>query len=124
LFKPLLFEFIAVTRVVRSIHFVYFFLFINHTIAFAMLWASIIRYSRIAQIAATLYVIGMAVIACTAWDSGNFFNTDTIPNSLKNFITLWPIWGFYRGWTEYKEFATQVLSQLHLTPTQRKLMSI
>lgn len=40
--------------------------------------------------------------------TGNFFNADTIPTSLKNFITLWPIWGFYRGWGEYKEYASQV----------------
>jgi hypothetical protein len=49
----------------------------------------------------------MSVIAWTAWDSGNFFNTDTISDGLKNFITLWPIWGFYRGWGEYKEYASQ-----------------
>jgi len=95
------------TRQQYRIHFVFFFLLINQTIGFAILWASIIRYSRTAQIAATLWVIGMAVIASTAWDSGNFFNTDTISNDLKNFITIWPIWGFYRGWLEYKEYAQQ-----------------
>jgi hypothetical protein len=87
---------------------VFFFLFVNQTIAFAILWASVIRYSRSAQIGSTLWVIGMSVIAFTAWDSGNFFNTDTISNDLKNFITIWPIWGFYRGWSEYKEYAGQV----------------
>jgi hypothetical protein len=97
----------------RSIHFVFFFLFINHTIAFAMLWASVIRLSRSAQIGATLWVIGMSVIASTAWDSGNFFNTDTISTDLKTFITIWPIWGFYRGWGEYKEYAQQVRRILH-----------
>lgn len=49
----------------------------------------------------------MSVIAWTAWDSGNFFNADNISNGLKTFITIWPIWGFYRGWGEYKEFAGQ-----------------
>ena len=90
-----------------SIHFVFFFFFINQTIAFAVLWSSLIRLSRTAQISATLWVIAMSVIAWTAWDSGNFFNTDTISTGLKTFITLWPIWGFYRGWGEYKEFASQ-----------------
>ena len=52
----------------------------------------------------------MTVIANTAWDSGNFFNTDAISNNLKNFITMWPIWGFYRGWLEYEEYAQQVSS--------------
>ena len=98
----------------HSIHFVFFFLFINHTIAFAMLWASVIRMSRTAQIGATLWVIGMSVIASTAWDSGNFFNTDTISNGLKTFITIWPIWGFFRGWGEYKEYAQQVFLWLQL----------
>jgi hypothetical protein len=87
---------------------VFFFLFVNQTIAFAILWASVIRYSRSAQIGSTLWVIGMSVIAFTAWGSGNFFNTDTISNDLKNFITIWPIWGFYRGWIEYEEYAAQV----------------
>jgi hypothetical protein len=49
----------------------------------------------------------MSVIAWTAWDSGNFFNAENISNGLKTFITIWPIWGFYRGWGEYKEFAGQ-----------------
>ena len=103
-----IFRYMVLILTVCSIHFVFFFLFINQTIGFAILWASIIRYSRTAQIAATLWVIGMAVIASTAWDSGNFFNTDTISKDLKNFITIWPIWGFYRGWLEYKEYAQQV----------------
>ena len=44
--------------------------------------------------------------------AGNFFNTDLISKDLKNFITLWPIWGFYRGWGEYKEYANQVMRLL------------
>jgi hypothetical protein len=68
-----------------------------------------VRSSKAAQIGSTLWVLAMAVIAYTAWDVGNFFNTDAVANGLKNFITLWPIWGFYRGWGEYREFAAQAV---------------
>ena len=51
-------------------HFVFFFLFVNQTIAFSMLWATLLRSARTAQIAATLWVIAMSVIAWTAWDGG------------------------------------------------------
>ena len=94
------------TRQRCSIHVVFFFLFINQTISFAMLWASIIRSARTAQISATLWVLCMAVIAWTAWGTGNVFNADTVPEGLKTFITLWPIWGFFRGWGEFQEFAS------------------
>jgi hypothetical protein len=86
---------------------VFFFLFINNTIAFAMLWASILRLAKAAQISSTLWVLCMTGIAWTAWDSGNVFNTDTVSADFKTFITLWPIWGFYRGLSEYQEFATK-----------------
>jgi len=95
------------TKQQASIHIVFFLLFINSSIAFAMLWASVISSSKIAQIAATLWVVGMSVIAWTAWDTGNFFNTDIISTELKTFITLWPIWSFYRGWSEYREYTNQ-----------------
>jgi hypothetical protein len=91
-----------------SIHFVFFMLFVNQTIAFALFWAAVVRSSKAAQIGSTLWVLAMTVIAYTAWDIGNFFNTDAISNGLKTFITLWPIWGFYRGWEEYREFAAKV----------------
>ena len=87
---------------------VFFLLFINQTIAFALLWSSVLRSSKAAQIGSTLWVLAMTVIAYTAWDAGNFFNTDTISKGLKTFITLWPIWGFYRGWEEYREYAAEV----------------
>ena len=72
-----------------------------------MLWASVIRLAKAAQISATLWVLCMTGIAWTAWDSGNVFNTDTVSDGFKTFITLWPIWGFYRGLSEYQEFATK-----------------
>jgi hypothetical protein len=40
--------------------------------------------------------------------TGNFFNSASISSEFKGFITAWPVWGFYRGWAEYKEFAFQV----------------
>ena len=91
-----------------SVHFVFFLLFVNQTIAFAFLWSAVLRSSKAAQISSTLWVLAMTVIAYTAWDSGNFFNTDAISNRLKTFITIWPIWGFYRGWEEYRDYAAEV----------------
>ncbi len=90
-----------------SVHFVFFGLFINHTVSFAFLWSSLLRAARTANISATLWIITMAVIANTAWDEGNYFSSSVISNDAKNVITIFPIWGFYRGWSEYKEFAFQ-----------------
>jgi len=93
------------TRTDPSVHFIFFIFFMNNTIAFAFLLASIIKFSRTASISATLFVIIMSLIANLAWDSGNFFNSLTVSNDFKNFITLFPVWNFYRGWTEYRYYA-------------------
>jgi hypothetical protein len=85
------------TRQNFGIHVVFFFLFMNSTIAFAFLWATLIRYSRTASIASSLFVIVMALIANLAWDSGNFFNAESVSVHAKNIITIFPVWGFYRG---------------------------
>jgi len=97
------------TKHQNSIHFVFFLVFILQTLSFALLWSSVVRSSKAAQIGSTLWVLAMSVIAYSAWDTGNFFYTDSIANSLKTFITLWPIWGFYRGWEDYREYAAQAV---------------
>jgi len=93
------------TRTDPSVHVVFFLFFINNTIAFAFLIATLIRFSRTASISATLFVIIMSLIANLAWDSGNFFNSASVSDDFKNFITLFPVWNFYRGWNEYREYA-------------------
>ena len=40
--------------------------------------------------------------------AGNFFNSASVSSAFKGFITAWPVWSFYRGWDEYKEYASQV----------------
>jgi hypothetical protein len=52
-----------ITRQNYSVHFVFIFLFINNTIAFAFLWATLIRFARTASISATLWVLSMSLIA-------------------------------------------------------------
>jgi hypothetical protein len=66
-----------ITRQSYSMHFVLFFLFINHTVSFAMLCATLFRSARVSQIFTTLWILVMSLIAWTAWDtsSGNFFNS-------------------------------------------------
>jgi hypothetical protein len=85
------------TRQSAGIHFVFFFLFINSTVAFAFVWATLIRLSRTASISSSLFVIVMALIAYLAWDSGNFYNAAGVSVDAKNVITIFPVWGFYRG---------------------------
>ena len=40
--------------------------------------------------------------------AGHFFNSASVSSAFKGFITAWPVWSFYRGWDEYKEYASQV----------------
>ena len=98
-----------ITRQSYSMHFVLFFLFINHTVSFAMLCATLFRSARVSQIFTTLWILVMSLIAWTAWDtsSGNFFNSETVSRDLKNLITIIPVWSFYRAWTEYVEYSQQ-----------------
>jgi hypothetical protein len=96
-----------ITKQNYSIHFVLLFLFINHTVSFAILCAALFRSARVSQIVSTLWVLGMCLIAWTAWDSGNLFNSETVPAAVKNLITVVPVWSFYRAWIEYVEYSQQ-----------------
>jgi hypothetical protein len=95
------------TRQDYSIHFIFFFLFINNTVSFAFLLSTIIKASRTASISSVLFVIIMSLVAYLAWDAGNFFNSENVTDSFKNFITLFPVWNLYRGLGEYREYAFQ-----------------
>ena len=83
-----------------SIHFVLLFLFINHTVSFAILCATLFRSARVSQIFTTLWILCMSLIAWTAWDAGNLFNSETVSQDVKKLITIVPVWSFYRAWTE------------------------
>lgn len=96
-----------ITRQNYSIHFVLLFLFVNHTVSFAILCAALFRSARVSQIVTTLWILGMTLIAWTAWDSGNLFNSDTVPDPVKNLITVVPVWSFYRAWVEFVEYSQQ-----------------
>ena len=96
-----------ITRQNYSIHFVLLFLFVNHTVSFAILCAALFRSARVSQIITTLWILGMTLIAWTAWDSGNLFNSETVPDSMKNLITIIPVWSFYRAWVEFVEYSQQ-----------------
>jgi hypothetical protein len=67
-----------ITKQNYGVHFVFMFLFLNNAIAFAFLWATLIRFSRTASISATLWVLAMSLIAYLAWESGNFFNAKNV----------------------------------------------
>ena len=56
------------TRQDYSIHFIFFFLFINNTVSFAFLLSTIIKASRTASISSVLFVIIMSLIGYLAWD--------------------------------------------------------
>ena len=51
-----------ITRQNYSIHFVLLFLFINHTVSFAILCAALFRSSRVSQIMTTLWILAMYVV--------------------------------------------------------------
>ena len=55
----------------------------------------------------TLWILGMCLIAWTAWDSGNLFNSDVVSGAVKNALTLMPVWSFYRAWIEFVEYSQQ-----------------
>ena len=93
------------TKQEPSVHFVFFFLFIHHTIAHAFLWTTVLRSARTSSICATLFVLGFSLIAWLCWGFGNFFNSLTVADSLRTFITIFPLWNFYRGLSEYYEYA-------------------
>jgi hypothetical protein len=46
--------------------------------------------------------------------AGNFFNSESVSGGFKGFITALPVWGFYRGWNEYKEYAFQARARARL----------
>lgn len=96
-----------ITRQNYGLHFVLLFLFINHTVSFAILCAALFRSARNSQIMTTLWILGMTLIAWAAWDSGNLFNSETVSTAVKNAITAIPVWSFYRGWLEYVEYSQQ-----------------
>ena len=93
------------TKQEPSVHFVFFLLFFNNTIAFAFLWTTLLRSARTSSIAATLYVLGFSLIAWLCWGVGNFFNSTSVSKDLVNFITLFPLWSLYRGFNEYYQYA-------------------
>lgn len=88
--------------------FVFTWLFINNTIAFAFLSATLFKTSRTAQVTATLWVVGMSLIGWASWDvqSGNLFNVEDVSVHAKNAITMFPMWAFFRGWMEFQEYAS------------------
>ena len=96
-----------ITRQNYSIHLVLLFLFVNHTVSFAILCAALFRSARVSQIITTLWILGMTLIAWTAWDSGNLFNSKTVSDEVKNMITVVPVWSFYRAWVEFVEYSQQ-----------------
>jgi len=95
-----------ITKQDYSVHLIFFFLFVNHTISFAFLWATLIRVARNASVSAVLWVLSMSLIAYLAWDQGNFWNARNVSQDAKNFITIFPVWNFYRGLSEFKEYAS------------------